>query len=270
MTALIATTRQRAQDKKAQINAVLAKLIPTGYYTFALPPSRESDAAFYNMTNTLHTLRMDVTALFDAVAKLQAAALPLQTPITPLAPVSSPSKAEAGEVLPESGSRRFPTNSRAAASNSRRGARPPTINTRGFSIVRANLVYFGLPPYNFTRIGNLHLVPAPSTKVTHLPGKQADGQTSAPASLPGSHTRVLVLPPEHAIDIRYDSRLTAIDSAQSSLSQQAGRACYTSDHGYRVSSWACNTVHTPTSSFRCCLSKQFGTWLPARRSGDPW
>lgn len=103
MNVSIVSARQRVQDKQEQIGATLAKLIPTKY-TFVSPPStRQSDAVFLNMTNTQSSLQQDVLALFEEVTKLEAAALPLQTPVAPLAPASS--KAEADVVLPESTSR---------------------------------------------------------------------------------------------------------------------------------------------------------------------
>ncbi|RPD66338.1 hypothetical protein L227DRAFT_570230 [Lentinus tigrinus ALCF2SS1-6] len=97
MEELIATTKQRAQAKQAELDATLSKLVPSDYYPFVTAPSsRASDAAFDNMTQSLTALRKDVEALFAHVEKLRATAAILQTPVTPLAP--APAKPEAGEI----------------------------------------------------------------------------------------------------------------------------------------------------------------------------
>ena len=104
MSEQIATLKRRMEEKQAQISSALAKLIPSDYYPFVLPPLQQSDAAFHEMKDSMNSLQKDVGALFDAVGKLQATSIPLQTPVTPLAP-ATPSNPEAGEIASASTSR---------------------------------------------------------------------------------------------------------------------------------------------------------------------
>ncbi|KAI0724029.1 hypothetical protein C8T65DRAFT_628260 [Cerioporus squamosus] len=101
MEELIATTKQQAQAKQAELDATLSKLVPSDYYPFVAPPSsRASDAAFDKMTQSLSALRRDVEALFAHVEKLRAAAasITLPPPVAPAATAGPSSKPEAGEI----------------------------------------------------------------------------------------------------------------------------------------------------------------------------
>ncbi len=104
MEELIATMKQRAQEKQAELDATLSKLIPSDYYPFVAPPSsRASDAAFEKMTQSLSALRRDVEALFAHVEKLRAVAASVTLPapaatVAPTAIAGPSSQPEAGEI----------------------------------------------------------------------------------------------------------------------------------------------------------------------------
>ncbi|TFK91247.1 hypothetical protein K466DRAFT_660232 [Polyporus arcularius HHB13444] len=104
MEELIATMKQRAQEKQAELDATLSKLIPSDYYPFVAPPSsRSSDAAFEKMTQSLSALRRDVEALFAHVEKLRAVAASVTLPapaatVAPTAIAGPSSQPEAGEI----------------------------------------------------------------------------------------------------------------------------------------------------------------------------
>ena len=91
-----ATEQVRARD--ADLQRVVQRLIPKDYFPFAQPPERQ-DAAYLGMTSTFATVRDEVHALYDAVAKLQAASDALKPA---LSPAPAPAQPEPGEVADSS------------------------------------------------------------------------------------------------------------------------------------------------------------------------
>ena len=73
---LVEDTRVALKAKEAELNRILAKLVPRDFFPFAQPPAQQSDAAFHEMNALLTSLQNDVKLMYEAVGALQATPIP--------------------------------------------------------------------------------------------------------------------------------------------------------------------------------------------------